>query len=170
MSASNPTSTTNPSSVVSSMVFGLDLVADAEQIYNADVQDVQRPGVLKRILATAGGTLASAMYLSRGSNERNYIVAAAYALLSAGMGINVGLYMGDSRLDAVGAAGIYYTLYSAGANLGFNSAPPQLSYEAAAALVFGLIANTTMRSTAPSSSSSSASSNSNSSCSCNHSN
>lgn len=131
------------STVVSSMVSGLDIFDDAEAVLNTEVATLQRPGVLNKILATAGGTFAAAWYLARGngglgSYARGYLTTAAMAIMSAGLGINVGMYLGNSQLDAVGAAGVYFAMNTAAANMGYIDKPNQLTYETAAALISGL--------------------------------
>jgi hypothetical protein len=134
---------TGTSTVVSSMVSGLGIFDDPEAIYTQEVATLQRPGVLNRILATAGSTFAAAWYLARGngglgSYSRGYLTTAALAVMSAGLGINVGMYLGNSQLDAVGAAGIYFALNTAAANMGYIDEPSALPYEVAAALASGL--------------------------------
>jgi hypothetical protein len=134
------------STVVSSMVSGLDIFDDPEAVFNAEVTTLQRPGVLNRILATAGGTFAAAWYLARGNGglatyTRGYLTTAAMAIMSAGLGINIGLYLGNSQFDAVGAAGVYFAINTAAANMGYIDTPYKLPYEAAAALASGLAIN-----------------------------
>lgn len=134
---------TGSSTVVSSMVSGLDIFDDPEAVLTQEGAILQRPGVLNRILVTAGSTFAAAWYFARASGglaqySRGFLTTSAMAIMSAGLGINVGMYLGNSRLDAVGAAGIYFAMNTAAANMGYIDVPAAMPYEVAAALASGL--------------------------------
>jgi hypothetical protein len=137
-SATSATSPSNPAAVVNSPNAGFDIFTDPEQFYSQEMGIVQRPGVLRRILVTAAGTIAAGVYFGGNRlNGRGTWIKTAYAVLSAGVGINLGLYMSESRMDAVGAAAAFYAMSTASAYAGFTERDNLLVYEAAGALASG---------------------------------
>ena len=62
---------------------------------------------------------------------------ALYATLATGIGINVGLVMGDSRIDSASAAAIYWLIVGASGYLNVSSADPSRLHEAVGIAALG---------------------------------
>ena len=105
--------------------------------YNQEVQIVQRPGVSRRILATAAGAFLPCLYFGSYSP----IAKGVYAVMAAGLGINVGIYVGDPRVDALAAGALYYAFYSIGASYGYSNMSNNVRMEAMGAVAAGLAVN-----------------------------
>ena len=76
----------------------IDVIADIEQLYTDELDLIQRPSVIKRIGVTAAGIVATAIYYN--NRNRELAIKGLYALFAAGVGINIGMAGGDSRMGA----------------------------------------------------------------------
>lgn len=136
------TSVTSPISVEMSMVQGLNVFNDPVGVIDTEVQLAERPDIMRRIAITSAGALLAGWYFAGEDFSGIPIVRIVRALLASGLGINVGLMMGNTQLDSVGAAAsIYVIAYLYGMLKGESVDYMGLKYEAFGALIAGFAAD-----------------------------
>jgi hypothetical protein len=114
----------------------IDVLGDIERLYTDELDLVQRPSVFKRIGVTAAGIVAAAVYYN--NRNRELAIKGIYALFAAGVGINIGIASGDSRVDSAAAAGLYYGFTKASASLNLTGEDRSMGYESLAGFAAGL--------------------------------
>ena len=114
----------------------IDVIADVEKLYTDELDLAQRPSVMKRIGVTAAGIVATAIYYN--NRNRELAIKGIYALFAAGVGINIGIASGDSRVDSAAAAGLYYGFTKASASLNLTGEDTTMGYESLAGFAAGL--------------------------------
>jgi len=88
-----------------------DILADIQQLYTDELDVFQRPDILKRIAVSTGAVVAVAAYL--GSKGKDLAIKGLYAFFASGIGINIGMSAGDSRVDSAAAAAAYLAFVKA---------------------------------------------------------
>ena len=112
-----------------------DVIGDLRRLYDDEYSLATNEMIWMKVLAMAGATTATAAYF--GARERDLMAKAAYAVLAAGVGINVGVFMKDPRVDSAAAAGLHVGMVYASSALKLQSKPHHLAIEAGAALAAG---------------------------------
>ena len=113
-----------------------DVIGDLRRLYDDEYSLATNEMIWMKVLAMAGATTATAAYF--GARERDLMAKAAYAVLAAGVGINVGVFMKDPRVDSAAAAGLCVGMVYASSALKLQSKPHHLAAEAGAALAAGM--------------------------------
>jgi hypothetical protein len=114
----------------------VDVISDIKKVYTDELDLIQRPGVVRRIAVTAAGIVGTAIYYN--NRNRELAIKGLYALFAAGIGINIGMASGDSRVDSAAAAGMYYAFTKASARLNLTGEDSTLFYESMAGFAAGL--------------------------------
>ena len=114
----------------------IDVIGDVQKLYTDELDLAQRPSVAKRIGITAAGIVATAIYYN--NRNRELAIKGIYALFAAGVGINIGIASGDSRVDSAAAAGLYYGFTKASASLNLTGEDSTMGYESLAGFAAGL--------------------------------
>jgi hypothetical protein len=121
---------------------GGDLSKDLQQVYRDEEALFSRPSIMTRVAIAAIAAVGTAAYYQTEPNR--IAIKGVYALFAAGIGVNVGMLGGDSRIDAAATAASYYALTMASGRI---SGRDQWSiYESGAILASGAAYDAYLRS------------------------
>ena len=121
---------------------GADLSNDLQQVYRDEITLFSRPSIMTRVALGAIAAVGTAAYY--GTEPNRIAIKGVYALFAAGIGVNVGMLGGDSRIDAAATAASYYALTMASGRI--SGKDKWSIYEAGAILASGAAYDAYLRS------------------------